>query len=76
VLGGGIAFGAALGFPVAAMLVKLLGGVFDPPPDALTVPWPYVATLMAIAAVAVVAAVVWAGHRPQSRVDLAARLPR
>jgi len=76
VLGGGIAFGAALGVPVAAMLVKLLGGVFDPPPDALAVPWPYIATLLAIAAAAVAAAVVWAGHRPQSRVDLAAGLPR
>jgi len=76
VLGGGMAFGAALGVPVAAMLVKLLGGVFDPPPDALAVPWLYIATLLAIAAAAVVAAVVWAGHRPQSRVDLAAGLPR
>jgi len=37
-------------------------GVRPAPPDALTVPWPYVATLMAIAAVAVVAAVVWAGR--------------
>ncbi len=76
VLGGGLAFGAALGFPVAAMLVKLLGGVFDPPPNAMAVPWPYVLTLLATAVAAIAAAVGWAGHRPQSRVDLGAGHPR
>ena len=74
VLGGGIVFGASLGFPVTEMLVKLLTGVFDPPPDALAVPWTYVAILIVTAAMAVGAAISWAASRPQSRVDLGAEL--
>jgi putative ABC transport system permease protein len=42
---GGIAFGVALGFGVSVMLVKVLTGVFDPPPDALTIPWVYLGVL-------------------------------
>jgi putative ABC transport system permease protein len=38
--GGGLA-GALLGYLVARMLVKLLTGVFDPPPEQLSVPWLY-----------------------------------
>lgn len=45
---GGIA-GAALGLGVAQMLVKLLTGVFDPPPESLAVPWAYIALLVAAA---------------------------
>jgi putative ABC transport system permease protein len=43
------------------MLVKVLTGVFDPPPDVLTVPWGYLGALVIVAlasvAVAAVAAV-------------------
>jgi putative ABC transport system permease protein len=42
---GGIVVGAALGFGVSAMLVKVLTGVFDPPPDALAIPWAYLVVL-------------------------------
>lgn len=45
VLIGGAVLGIALGFGVAAMLVKVLTGVFDPPPEALNVPWLYVIAL-------------------------------
>jgi putative ABC transport system permease protein len=60
---GGI-FGIALGFWIAQTLVRVLTGVFDPPPEALVVPWPYVAALlgaavlsMGIAVIAALAAV-------------------
>ena len=40
-LSGGGCAGALLGWLVATMLVKLLTGVFDPPPEHLSVPWLY-----------------------------------
>lgn len=40
-LGGGGLAGALLGYLVARMLVKLLTGVFDPPPEQISVPWLY-----------------------------------
>jgi len=53
-LGGGIV-GICLGWLVAFTLVKVLAGVFDPPPEALTVPWNYL-LLICISAVALTAA--------------------
>jgi putative ABC transport system permease protein len=53
---GGI-IGIALGFGIAQMLVTVLTGVFDPPPEILTVPWPYLA-LMTVAAIASMVAAV------------------
>jgi putative ABC transport system permease protein len=44
--------GAAGGWAVASMLVKVLTGVFDPPPAALAVPWRYLAAFAATAVVA------------------------
>jgi putative ABC transport system permease protein len=38
------------------MLVKVLTGVFDPPPDVLSVPWPYLGVLVALTLGAVSAA--------------------
>jgi putative ABC transport system permease protein len=52
----GVALGAAGATWLTWMLVKLLTGVFDPPPGRPAVPWPYLATATAVAAVAVVAA--------------------
>lgn len=49
-LGGGV-IGIATGVGVALMLVKLLTGVFDPPPEALTIPWLYLVLVTAAAAV-------------------------
>ena len=47
---GGGAAGAVLGWVLSWMLVKVLTGVFDPPPTHLSVPWVYIgATLLATA---------------------------
>src|SRR6516162_10924712 len=52
-LGGGL-IGICLGWLVAFTLVRVLAGVFDPPPEALTVPWIYL--LLFICAVFLTAA--------------------
>jgi putative ABC transport system permease protein len=57
VVGAGLAAGAAMGLVVAYVLVRELEGVFDPPPEGLSVPWLYLATLV-VAAVASASAVV------------------
>jgi putative ABC transport system permease protein len=38
---GGLALGTIMAVAVSKMLVKVLTGVFDPPPDVLSVPWTY-----------------------------------
>ena len=43
VTAGGLALGAVIAAAISDMLVKVLTGVFDPPPDALSVPWGYLA---------------------------------
>jgi putative ABC transport system permease protein len=45
--------GLAAGGAVAYVLVKLLTGVFDPPPEALSIPWAYLTALVAVAGLAV-----------------------
>jgi putative ABC transport system permease protein len=57
VTAGGLAAGVVGGWLLSAMLVKVLTGVFDPPPAALSVPWTYLALTagVALAAVAVAA---------------------
>jgi putative ABC transport system permease protein len=55
---GGAAIGTLTGFALAWMLVKLLTGVFDPPPEHLTVPWLFLAFLAGVAALSVVIAVI------------------
>ena len=55
VLGAGLALAAALGWLLAQMLVAMLQHVFDPPPDALAIPWVFLGLL---AGAAVGAAVV------------------
>jgi putative ABC transport system permease protein len=47
-IGGGLV-GIGLGWLIAFALVKVLAGVFDPPPEALTVPWIYLLFLCAAA---------------------------
>jgi putative ABC transport system permease protein len=56
-LGGSLA-GLLAGLLLAAMLVTLLTGVFDPPPEGLTIPWVYLAVLAAAMFVATLAAAV------------------
>ncbi len=55
---GGLALGAVAGWALAAMLVKVLTGVFDPPPATLSVPWSYLMLVAGIAAAAVTGAAV------------------
>ena len=43
-IGGGLV-GTGVGWFVAFALIKVLGGVFDPPPEGLTVPWIYLSSL-------------------------------
>jgi putative ABC transport system permease protein len=57
IFAGGVAFGLVAGVTTAWMLVKLLTGVFDPPPEALSIPWAYVAVVLCSVAASVVAAV-------------------
>jgi putative ABC transport system permease protein len=56
VTAGGIALGGIAAAALTWMLVKLLTGVFDPPPTRAAVPWMYLAELGTIALLAVVAA--------------------
>ena len=67
ILAGGLTGGAAIGMPLSRMLVKVLTGVFDPPPSALSVPWPYLTAVAACTVVALAlasAAAVRAARRP------------
>jgi putative ABC transport system permease protein len=53
----GALLGAATATLLSIMLVDVLTGVFDPPPDVLSIPWPYLAAV----AVAVIVSVLAAG---------------
>jgi putative ABC transport system permease protein len=44
----GLVLGGVLGAVLSQTLVAILTGVFDPPPDRLTVPWPYLAAVTAL----------------------------
>ena len=57
VTGGGLILGAAMAAALSTTLVDVLTGVFDPPPDFLSIPWGY---LIAVAG-AVIATVLLAG---------------
>ena len=49
IAGVGLVAGAISGWALSAMLVKVLTGVFDPPPDVLTIPWGYLSVLVVVA---------------------------
>ena len=68
VLLGGICFGLLSGLVTAWILVKLLTGVFDPPPELPSIPWIYLATVIGIVAASVAAAVIFA--RPPRSHDI------
>lgn len=57
---GGSLLGLLSGIPTAWILVKLLTGVFDPPPEGLVLPLGYLALLVALVAASVMAAVMLA----------------
>ena len=56
VTAGGLLLGAVTAALVSEMLVKVLTGVFDPPPSALSIPWGYLVALFALTSGAVGAA--------------------
>ncbi len=67
VTGVGLLLGAVAGWGLTVLLVKILTGVFDPPPAALAVPWAYLGGVGGLAALAAVAAgelTVRAARRP------------
>jgi len=57
ILLGGSIFGLVSGALTAWMLVKLLTGVFDPPPEGLAVPWLYLAIMLVLVVASVALAV-------------------
>jgi putative ABC transport system permease protein len=70
----GLVFGTLTGFAVAWMLVTMLAGVFDPPPETLTVPVGYLSVALIGAALVAATTVVIFG-RLHSRTDPAALKP-
>jgi putative ABC transport system permease protein len=52
----GLLLGAAVAIAITNMLVKVLSGVFDPPPDVLSIPWGYLGGVLALTITAVGAA--------------------
>jgi putative ABC transport system permease protein len=70
----GTVVGLASGAAVAFVLVRLLTGVFDPPPEALSMPWLYLSSLLVVAVLAV-AAVASAATR-SARVAVVEKLRR
>ncbi len=63
VTAGGLATGALAGWALATMLVKVLTGVFDPPPASLTVPWTYLGVVAGVSIGAMIVAAVATIHR-------------
>ncbi len=59
----GLVFGALAGWGLSRMLVKVLTGVFDPPPSHLAVPWGYLLVVAACSAGAIFIASGLAIHR-------------
>ncbi|GAA2076413.1 ABC transporter permease [Actinomadura alba] len=53
---GAALMGGLAAWPLSHMLVKILTGVFDPPPAGLTVPWAYLGLVVAIGLIALLAA--------------------
>ena len=52
----GLTLGAVAATAISMMLVKVLTGVFDPPPDTLAVPWLYLAGVLGLTVTAIAAA--------------------
>jgi putative ABC transport system permease protein len=67
----GLTFGTMTGLAIAWMLVALLAGVFDPPPETLIFPFGYLAIVM-IGVAVVAASVAVAFERAHARADAAA----
>jgi putative ABC transport system permease protein len=64
----GLTSGVLAGWALTVMLIKVLTGVFDPPPANLAVPWAYLATVGAVTVIAAASATALAqrhARRPQ-----------
>ena len=66
---GGLALGAITGWALTKMIIKILTGVFDPPPTTLAIPWGYLGIVVGVMAAAVVGACV-ASMRDAKRPDI------
>ncbi|RDJ04219.1 FtsX-like permease family protein [Rhizobium grahamii] len=69
VVGGGMLLGLLAGVLIAHVLVKLLTGVFDPPPEALSLPWGYLAALVVTATAAALVAATSEAMRSRTHVS-------
>jgi putative ABC transport system permease protein len=58
----GVIGGAVIGTTIAYLLVKVLTGIFDPPPSAATIPWGYLSFLVAVVAAVTVLVVSGVGR--------------
>lgn len=70
---GGLVFGLASGLSISWMLVKLLTGVFDPPPETLSIPWSYVLATLITVLVSIFAAVAIAIRKSHKNTALSLR---
>lgn len=68
VVGSGMFLGLLVGALIAYVLVKLLTGVFDPPPESLSLPWGYLAIVVATATGAAALAATGEAMRSRTRV--------
>ncbi len=59
---GGLVGGAFIAWGLSRMLVKVLTGVFDPPPATIAVPWPYLSLTAAIVIAALAGAAIGAAR--------------
>jgi putative ABC transport system permease protein len=64
---GGI-IGTLIGFGIAQMLVKMLKGVFDPPPESLFIPWGYLGYFVIIAVISMIIGVMSSIYLSQKQV--------
>jgi len=69
----GMALGFLTGFAIAQMLVKVLTGVFDPPPQSLSIPWMYLLVLIVAGCLSTVLAILIAQRVTQRGVIEALR---
>jgi putative ABC transport system permease protein len=69
----GVFAGALAGWGLSELLVKVLTGVFDPPPSTLAVPWVYLVAVGGCAITAVGVAATWVSARTRRDAQLILR---
>ena len=58
----GLLGGAFIGATIAYLLVKVLTGIFDPPPASATIPWTYLTVVLVLVGAVTVAVVAGVGR--------------